>query len=425
MPIEEIEIKNLKMLEKNPRKITKQAMLKLVSSLEDDPSFIKERPVLVNLVNGVYEVYGGNQRVKAAKKLKWKTISCAVSEDLPEERIKERIIKDNQTYGEFDYSALASDWDVDMLLDCGVAQEQLSAYSVETISPEQENEVLESKKDEDASTNTGDLYELNDHRLLCGDSANPDCVSKLLEDKQSLVPHEPILMVTDPPYGVNYDPSYKKTGSKYNNFDKHQYKNSIKKVKNDDQVNWSLSWHLFPGNIAYVWHASTFTSEVQKSLIEAEFEVVSNIIWVKQHGFNRGDYHWYHETCLYAVRKGQNHNWQGSNKERTVWEIDSLCPTGRKKESFENNEKTSHSTQKPLECMAKPIRNNTCEGEGVYDPFIGSGTTLIACEQLKRNCFGIEISPAYCDIVVDRWVKHMKRNNKPFKIKKNGEEIDV
>jgi DNA modification methylase len=153
-------------------------------------------------------------------------------------------------------------------------------------------------------------------------------------------------------------------------------------------------------------------------LIDSDYEIIGQIIWKKQHfALSRGDYHSQHEPCWYAVRKSHQHNWQGSRKESTLWEISNLNCFGK---SQEEDERTAHSTQKPLECMARPIRNNTAEGEGVYDPFLGSGTTLIAAEKLNRICYGMELDPAYCDIIVQRWMKLTGK-----KVKRNGQEIEA
>lgn len=407
--IKQIPIKDLTLLERNPRKITKQAMDKLCESLKSDPEFLQKRPILVNAIDGRLEVYAGNQRVRAAKKLGWKEVPCIVDENLDAETLKSRVIKDNLSSGDWDYDILANEYEIGDLLEWGFEPEDFDV-DIETIEgKEPEDDAPELPKE--PQTKPGDLYELGDHRLLCGDCTNPDDVQKLLDGR------EPILMVTDPPYGVNYDPLYKDNEK---SFSKVKAKGL---VQNDDKVNWSLAWHLFPGSVAYVWHAGRFSSIIEKSLNDCEFNIISQIIWCKQHGFNRGDYHWYHEPCLYAVKKGHGHNWQGSKKEKTVWEIDSLNPCGRKKESYENNERTGHSTQKPIECMARPIRNNSTEGEEVYDPFLGSGTTLIAAEQLNRKCYGLEIDPGYCDIIVQRWVNYRKKNNLPVTVKLNGEEV--
>jgi DNA methylase/ParB/Sulfiredoxin domain len=142
-------------------------------------------------------------------------------------------------------------------------------------------------------------------------------------------------------------------------------------------------------------------AEVARSLILAGFEIRSQIIWAKQHFvLSRGDYHWQHEPCWYAVRAGGRSHWAAGRDQKTVWQIDNNSPFGSQAE-----EATGHGTQKPVECMARPIRNNTVAGDGVYDPFVGSGTTLIAAEMSGRRGFAIDIDPRYVDVVVQRWQK--------------------
>ena len=409
--IQYIKISKLTLLEKNPRRISKEQMEKLEKSLTEDPDFLKYRPILVNKVGDKLEVYAGNQRVRATKKLKWKEVPCIIENELDSKIMRARTIKDNKTYGEFDLDMIANEWDTQELLDAGFQDYEIPNIELiedEMSEDEEDNKTLSPGEDKDAKTKLGDVYELISgeitHRIGCGDSTDPDHVAKILNGE------EPILMVTDPPYGVEYDPGWRGRAGK-----------GIKatgKVQNDDKVNWALAWHLFPGSVAYVWHADKFCSEVQKSLEDAEFEIISQIIWNKQNfAISRGDYHWKHEPCWYANRKGHKHNWQGSRKETTVWEIANLGCFGKSKDE---DDRTAHSTQKPIECMSRPIINNTEKGQGVYDPFLGSGTTLIACEQNNRVCYAGELSPAYCDISIQRWVNLMKKNNKEFIIKKNN-----
>lgn len=416
--IKQIPIKDLTLLERNPRKITKQAMDKLCESLKSDPEFLQKRPILVNAIDGRLEVYAGNQRVRAAKKLGWKEVPCIVDENLDAETLKSRVIKDNLSSGDWDYDILANEYEIGDLLEWGFEPEDFDV-DIETIEgKEPEDDAPELPKE--PQTKLGDLYELGEHRLLCGDSTNPDDVQKLLDGR------EPILMVTDPPYGVNYDPEWRK---KFSNEEKRIGQKfgsgqNIGVVRNDNTADWGLTWSLFPGSVAYIWHSAKFSTEVQKTLTNKNFVIISQIIWAKHSlTMSRGDYHWQHEPCWYVVKKGKNHNWQGSRKETTLWEIDSLKPIGMKKQTDTSNEKTGHSTQKPIECMARPIRNNSAEGEEVYDPFLGSGTTLIAAEQLNRKCYGLEIDPGYCDIIVQRWVNYRKKNNLPATVKLNGEEV--
>jgi DNA modification methylase len=401
-----IPVSQLKKRDKNPRKIDNLQLDKLCKNIESDPEFFNLRPCLVKKISDKkYEIYAGNQRFDAAKKLGWKNIPCIISE-AEDDLIKKRIVLDNIHSGEFDYDLLKLDYDFEQLESLGFKQGELESIfeSIQEIIPpiEDESEVLEPCKDEDAITKLGDIYELNNHRLVCGDSTLPEYTELCLAGV------EPILMITDPPYGVNYDASWRVAAR------------ALGKVQNDDKIDWSLAWHLFPGSIAYIWHAGKYCAKVEKSLTDNDYEIISQIIWVKQHfALSRGDYHWQHEPCWYAVKKGHQHNWQGARDQYTTWEISNLNAFGGKEN--DSDERTVHSTQKPIECMARPIRNNTAKGESVYDPFLGSGTTLIAAEMLDRICYGIELSPAYCDIIVDRWKRFMIKNNKEFIIKKNGE----
>jgi len=222
-------------------------------------------------------------------------------------------------------------------------------------------------------------------------------------------------MVTDPPYGLEYDPEWRDTG------DLAVGKRSKGKVLNDDRADWYDAYTLFSGDIAYVWHSQKYSHVFYSGLIKANFEMVSQIIWAKQHFvLSRGDYHGQHEPCWYFVRKGKKHNWQGDRKQSTIWNI-------RNNSSFGNSEKEEtwgHGTQKPIECMAVPIRNNTAKGQTVYDPFGGSGTTLIACEKLTRKCAMIELDTSYCDVIVSRYVSFCKKNNREYSVIKNGDKCD-
>lgn len=256
----------------------------------------------------------------------------------------------------------------------------------------------------------GDLYTFNKHRLLIGDSEVPEDVSKLLAGSK------PVLLITDPPYGVNYDPSWRHNAG-INNSPRTQ------KVINDNQISWRKAYSLFTGNVAYIWHAGKFTGTVADDLISCGFEIVSQIIWNKQQiVMGRGDYHWKHEPCWYAVRKGTKHNWQGSRTESTVWDITSILQASKK---GLQDEAMEHGTQKPVECMARPIRNNTAELDIVYDTFTGTGTTVIAAEQLNRAAYCMEIDPGYGDMIIARWIRWMNEKNPDVskKILKNGKPM--
>jgi len=231
---------------------------------------------------------------------------------------------------------------------------------------------------EEPVTKPGDIWALGPHRLLCGDSTDAEGVARLLDGA------EPFIMVTDPPYGVEYDPEWR--------VDSGLSEPRRGAVQNDDRVDWSEAYALFPGDVSYVWHDACESGQVADNLRASTFEIRNQVIWRKSRfAISRGAYHWQHEPCWYAVRKGSTARWCGDRSQSTVWDI-----------SHVKNE-TGHSTQKPVECMARPIRNHGEKGDIVYDPFLGSGTTLIAAEQLGRVCYGVEISPAYCDVIVQRW----------------------
>lgn len=227
----------------------------------------------------------------------------------------------------------------------------------------------------------GDLWILGRHRILCGDCTDAAAVARLLAGER------PGLMVTDPPYGVEYDPAWRAAAGVNKNRAK------MGEVANDDRADWRDAWALFPGDVAYVWHAGLYSSVVTASLEAVGFDVRSQIIWAKDRfALSRGDYHWKHEPCLYAVRHGRTSAWAGDRSQSTLWEIPAREDKG-----------LGHSTQKPVECMRRPIENNSQPGDGVYEPFSGSGTTIIAGEQTGRAVFAMEINPVYVDIAVRRW----------------------
>ncbi len=408
--VETRKLKELKSHPKNPRILTKVQHEHLKKSI--GKFGLADKPI-INL-DGM--VIGGHQRLKILKELGSKEIEVLVPDRLlNENEVDEFCIRLNKNTGEWDFECLANEWEVNDLIDWGFTEEDLTGVlgGLDSEEPEGEedgSEQLEPISEENAKTALGDRYTLNDHVLVCGDSTNPDFVNLCLMEAR------PILMVTDPPYGVNYDPNWRNEAGKGTR--------AIGKVANDDLIDWKEAWKLFPGSVVYVWHASFFISKIQESLELCDFEVVSQIIWVKQHfALSRGDYHWQHEPCWYMVKKGMPHNWQGARDQATTWDIANLNCFGKSKEDGE--ERTAHSTQKPIECMLKPIQNNSAKGEGVYDPFLGSGTTLIAAEKSGRQCFGIELSRGYCDLIVDRWVKFMVKNNKEYTVTKNGEKIEV
>lgn len=247
---------------------------------------------------------------------------------------------------------------------------------------EEEDEVPEPPAE--AVTRPGDLWLLGPHRLLCGDATITTDVARLLD---GACPH---LMVTDPPYGVDYDPNWRNESGV-------SATARTGKVNNDHRADWREAWSLFPGEVAYVWHSGIHARTVAESLDACGFLIRTQIIWAKPRlVLSRGDYHWQHEPCFYAVRKGATGHWQGARDQSTLWAIG----------TDENDDATEHGTQKPVECMRRPIVNNSAKGELVYEPFAGSGSTLIAADSVGRVCLAIEIDPRYCDVIIERWQNH-------------------
>lgn len=196
---------------------------------------------------------------------------------------------------------------------------------------------------------------------------------------------KPHLLASDPPYSVGYDPAWRnETGGAKTN--------RIGKVMNDHRADWREAWALFPGDVAYVWHGALHAGTVAESLVSCGFEIRAQIVWAKERlVLSRGHYHWRHEPCWYAVRcKG---HWTGDRKQSTLWSIPSR----------DQDAETVHGTQKPVECMRRPILNNSSPGQVVYEPFSGSGTTIVAAETTGRACFAMELDPAYVDVAVRRW----------------------
>ena len=341
-------------------------------------------PVLIDEDGGLI---AGHGRVLAARKLGLAEIPVMVATGWSEAQKRAYVLADNKL-------ALNAGWDADLLR---VELADLQAFdfdlSLTGFSDEELAALIADKTDgltdpdaipdapADPVAVPGDVWVLGKHRLVCGDSTDADTVAKALN---GVIPH---LMVTDPPYGVEYDPAWReKAGVAASGSAKG-------KVLNDDKADWREAWALFPGDVAYVWHAGLFAGVVGDSLAACDFHLRSQIIWDKgQLVLSRGDYHWEHEPCWYAVKKGAKGHWAGDRKQTTIWHI----PKPKKNE-------TGHGTQKPVECMKRPIENNSSPGQAVYEPFSGSGTTIIAGEMTGRSVHAIELNPAYVDVTIKRW----------------------
>ena len=342
------------------------------------------------LIDGAGGIIAGHGRILAALKLGITDAPCIRLTHLTETQRRAYILADNRI-------ALNSGWDEEMLAleleELGDLNFDLSlaGFELEEVeellaaahaTPEGETDPDDVPEiTENPASKLGDVWILGNHRIICGDCTNADVVERVLAGVK------PNLMVTDPPYGVEYDPKWRaKAGVNHN-------KAKMGEVLNDDRADWREAWALFPGDVAYVWHAGLFAGIVSESLAACDFVVRSQIIWAKDRfALSRGDYHWQHEPCWYAVRKTSKGHWAGDRSQATLWPIKSRDDNG-----------VGHGTQKPVECMRRPIENNSNPGQAVYDPFSGSGTTIIAAEMTGRSCHAIELNPQYVDVAVRRW----------------------
>ena len=341
------------------------------------------QPIVVD-ADGV--IVAGHTRFRAAQRLGLATVPVHVATDLTADEVRAYRLADNKT------AELAS-WDTAMLsieLDAlrgaridwtllGFDEEELAKLLAPAGTEGLTDPDAVPEKPTDPITKPGDLWLLGKHRLLCGDSTSAPDVARLLDGAV------PTLMVTDPPYGVEYDPEWRMDAGLTGNTAR------MGKVMNDDRADWTEAWKLFPGDVAYVYHAGVFASTVQQSLERAGFAIRAQIIWAKDRlALSRGDYHWQHEPCWYAVREGGKGHRTDDRTQTTLWSIPARDDAGH-----------GHGTQKPVECMERPVRNHLADT--VYEPFAGSGTTVIACERTGRACIAMELDPGYCDVVVRRW----------------------
>jgi len=382
--IKEVKISDLKEYDKNPRKIKKEQLDKLTAHINEDGYHQRI------IVNTDYTIIGGHQRKKALLQAGYKpldVIEVLMPERTLQQQELDRInVRDNLDFGEFDFDILQEQFNLEELEEFGFDKEFLETLEP-VIIPSIDEDEIEQLPDNPVSK-LGDVYILGNHRLMCGNSTNAEHVSKLLNG------NNPILMVTDPPYGVNYEPEWRKEAGLNNS-------QTMGKVLNDDRYDWSDAYSLFTGDVAYIWHPSKYTHKFAEHIENNGFDLINLIVWSKNRFvLSRGNYHHQHEPLWYGVKKGTNHNWQGKRDQSTIWEIDNYAGG-----ATDGEEQTGHGTQKPLECMLRPILNNSKVGEGVYDPFGGSGTTLIAAQRSKRNCYMMELSPAYIDVIVKRWEK--------------------
>src|SRR6266852_1691555 len=400
MLIEQWSIDRPKPYPKNARKWRAAAVDKVASSLRE---YGFRQPIVVD----THEVIIiGHLRLAAARQLGLKEVPVHIAQDLSPEQVKGLRLMDNRSHEE-------SDWDL-ALLAPEIADLRALAFdlSLTGFDGRDIDSLLATPLDDEkanaapplpeiATSRPGDLWLLGPHRVLCGDATSQEAVSKLLGERK------PFLMVTDPPYGIQLDSEWRDRaglngcGPAEASYMKHRTAGHTQTtISGDTRADWSEAFALVPSlQVAYVWHASKFTREVLDGLLRIGFLHHQQIIWNKGRTVLTRSLYWFqHEPCC-VVRK-KNAPWFGKAGENsTVWDSPSpkFIMGGSKEEKFH------HPTQKPVDLMRRPILNHTKRGELVYDPFLGSGTTLAAAELTERVCLGIELDPKYVDVAVSRW----------------------
>jgi DNA modification methylase len=336
-------------------------------------------------------VLGGNMRLKACLEAGLKEVWIDVAE-WSEEQKQEFIIKDNVGFGEWDWELLANEWEPDLLDKWGLDLPDMFEEE-----PEAEEDDYQEPDDLKVDVVRGDLIEIGHHRLLCGDSTQTDEWAKVMQDQLC------DLVVTDPPYNVDY------TGKT-----KDALKIDNDKMDNKDFYQFLLDFYTAlgsytkPGGGWYVWHADSEGANFRLAMKESGLLVKQCLIWVKNaQVMGRQDYHWKHEPCLYGWKEGAAHNWYADRKQTTVLEFNRPSRNGE------------HPTMKPVELISYQIKNSSKKNDIVADAFLGSGTTMVAAQQLNRVCYGMELDPKYCQVIIDRMTKldptlEIKINGQPY-----------
>jgi site-specific DNA-methyltransferase (adenine-specific) len=382
---------------KNPRTIRDDKFKKLVKSIHDFPQMLDKRPlVCFTDTDGKLVVLGGNMRLKAAKEVGLKELPVVLADDWTEEQKAQFLIKDNVGFGEWNWDELKADWDLEKLDDWG-----LDVPDFESKQLEAQDDDYEMPDEIKTDIVLGDLFEIGEHRLLCGDSTNSDAVAKLMDGQKA------DMVFTDPPYGVSYTGGHNEKKRKGIENDTLQGQD-LTDLFYESLMNADIFSHEH--SAFYIWYANEKAVETFASFSRLNLSVRAVLCWYKVKsglGAFMSQYIPNYEPCIYAFKTGKSPLWFGASDEKTVWEL--------KKES--KNE--YHPTQKPIELPSRAIENSSKLYNIIYDCFLGSGSTMVAAHQLKRKCYGMELDPNYCQVIIDR----MRKLDPTLTIKKNGNAI--
>jgi len=383
----QVAITNIKPNPKNPRVIKDEKFKKLVKSLTDFPEMLDKRPLVCYTdVDGKLVVLGGNMRLKAAKEIGLKELPVLLADDWNAEQRAEFLIKDNVGFGEWDWAELQTDFDTVQLEDWGL--DLPVDLVIEAGAVEDDFSVPEGGIETDIVQ--GDLFEIGEHRLLCGDSTDSDAVARLMNGSKA------DMVFTDPPYGVKMSRSLV-SGKDNSILNDDLTKEDLSKLINDAFVNsvlFSKDCHF------YWWVGFRAYSIMENIFINNDVKIDNCIVWNKPSiGLGKIGYRYKHELCLF----------KGEIKDKSlsdVWDF------GRDREGL-------HPTMKPIELISYAMNNSSKIDNLVLDLFLGSGSTMVASHQLNRKCYGMELDPKYCQVIIDR----MRKLDPALIIKKNGELI--
>jgi len=381
MKIETADINTIKPYENNPRKLKDSAIDKVAMSLKE---YGFRQPIVVDKDRVIVV---GHTRYRASKKLGFKEVPITIADNLTPEQINAYRIADNRTAEESEWDSEllkmeikdleAKDFKLDLL---GFNEDQLNDMLFEEKQGlTDEDEVPEAP--EEPISKLGDIWKLGNHKLICGDSTILNNYEKLFNENKA------DLLMTDPPYNVDYEGKTK---------DKLTIQNDS---KNDDDFLQFLTdafnncaIHLKLGCSFYIFHSDWYGLEFRQSIKNSDLELKQNLIWAKNSMvMGRQDYQWQHEPCLYGWKRGASHSWYSDRKQTTIIKYDR--PSKSK----------LHPTMKPVGLVEYLIKNSSKQEDIILDPFLGSGTTLMACEKQGRICYGVELDPKYCDVIIKRW----------------------
>jgi DNA modification methylase len=351
------------------------------------------------------EVVDGHLRLKAARKLGITEVPVILCDEWTPAQVKafRLMVNRSVTWADWDEQLLALELQDIQAADLDLSLTGFDPGEIDSLLaiPDEERANAVPPVPDDPVSRVGDLWVCGKHRVLCGDATSPGVVGHLLGDRK------PRLMVTDPPYGIELDSEWRDRaglngcGPAEPSYMKHRTKGHIETtISGDTRADWSEAFALVPSlEVAYVWHASKFTREVLDGLLRIGFLHHQQIIWNKGRTVLTRTHYWFQHEPAWYVRK-KNAPWFGKAGENsTVWD----SPSPKFIMGGSDEDKFDHPTQKPVELMRRPILNHLRRGELVYDPFLGSGTTLAAAELTERVCYGLELDPKYLDVIVQRW----------------------